>query len=55
MISQTEPHLIIYRKIQKNKWEQEIIKDLEQSIQLKSIDAQLSLKDIYEEVEFPQK
>ena len=55
MVSQTEPHLIIYRKIQKNKWEQEIIKDLEQSIQLKSIDAQLSLKDIYEEVEFPQK
>ena len=52
MISQTEPHIMIYHKIQTNKWEQEIIKDLNQTIQLNSIDAQFVLKGRYEEVNF---
>ncbi|MEO1653031.1 MAG: Uma2 family endonuclease [Bacteroidota bacterium] len=52
MISQTEAHLIIYRKLQQNKWEQEIIKGLDQSIALKSLGSKIALQDIYEEVDF---
>lgn len=52
MIAQAEVKITVYRKLAPNKWEQEIISDLQAHIFLPDLDVQLAVSAIYEGIEF---
>ncbi len=51
IISQTEPHLTLFTRLG-DKWQRQDSSDMEGSIKLVSVNCELALKDIYENVEF---
>ena len=51
LISQTEPHLTLFTRLG-NTWQRQDFSDLQSNISLVSINCELALKDIYENVEF---
>jgi Uma2 family endonuclease len=51
LISQNEPHLTLFTRLG-DKWQRQDIADMEGAIKLVSINCELALKDVYENVEF---
>ncbi|SFE43113.1 Uma2 family endonuclease [Thermoflexibacter ruber] len=54
IISQFEVQINVFQRLAKNKWEQEILNNLEDTFTLKFINTEIKLKDIYEGVVFEQ-
>ncbi len=52
MVAQDQPRLTVYRKLTANKWQQEYITGLSQTVELQSINFKILLKEIYEDVDF---
>ena len=53
LIAQHRPHITQYVKQADNSWSYKEINGLESKIQIVSVDCEMTLKDIYEDVEFP--
>lgn len=53
LITQDRPHVILYTKQDNNIWIQREFNSLDDKLFLSSMDCQLSLTDIYENIEFP--
>jgi Uma2 family endonuclease len=50
MVSQDQVKVTIYRRITAKKWEEEIFTELTEKVVIQSLNIELSLKDIYEDV-----
>lgn len=50
MISQFEPKATIYRKLNENKWEQQIIKGLDKQLLLQTLNLEMAMEEIYAEI-----
>ncbi len=51
LISQTEPHLTLFTRLG-NTWQRQDLADMDGSVTLVSINCELTLREIYEDVEF---
>ncbi|GAB4189775.1 MAG: hypothetical protein OHK0057_28280 [Thermoflexibacter sp.] len=54
LISQDQPLVVAYSRLSENLWQQEILKGLDKLLSIQSISFQVSLKEIYEGVEFSE-
>ena len=54
IVWQNTPKVVVYRKLQANRWEQEILAGLEHTAQLTSLNVSIPLKDIYENIGFAE-
>jgi Uma2 family endonuclease len=55
LITQTQPHVVLYTKQDEKLWLYREFNDLNDKIRLTSLDCEISLKEIYETIEFKAK
>jgi len=54
LISQDRPHVVLYTKQDAKTWLQREYNSLDETLYLTSLDCEVSLAEIYENIEFPE-